>query len=65
MRAAIQRFNPDGSGKETIATGTRNPTSIRLFPGTDRLFAAVQERDALVPDFLTEIKPGGFYGWPV
>ena len=69
LRAAIHRYNPDGSGKETIATGTRNPTSIRFFPGTERLFAAVQERDGLgddlVPDYLTEIKTGGFYGWPV
>jgi glucose/arabinose dehydrogenase len=68
MRAAIHRYNPDGSGHEVIATGTRNATSIRLYPGTSKLYAAVQERDALgddlVPDYLTEIKPGGFYGWP-
>ena len=69
MRATISRYNPDGSGKEMIATGTRNPTSIHWYPGTNRLFAAVQERDALgddlVPDYLTEIKTGGFYGWPL
>jgi glucose/arabinose dehydrogenase len=68
MRAAINRFNPDGSGHEIYASGTRNPTSIRWYPDTDTLWAAVQERDALgddlVPDFLTSIKPGGFYGWP-
>jgi glucose/arabinose dehydrogenase len=67
-RAAIHRYNPDGSGHEFIAEGTRNPTSIHFYPGTNRLFAAVQERDLLgddlVPDYFTEIKPGGFYGWP-
>jgi glucose/arabinose dehydrogenase len=67
-RAAILRFNPDGSGKEFFAEGTRNPVSIRWYPGTRRLFATVQERDGLgddlVPDYFTEIKKGGFYGWP-
>jgi glucose/arabinose dehydrogenase len=67
-RAAIHRYNPDGSGHEFVAEGTRNPTSIHFFPGTNRLFATVQERDLLgddlVPDYFTEIKPGGFYGWP-
>ncbi|MEZ5402349.1 MAG: PQQ-dependent sugar dehydrogenase [Bryobacteraceae bacterium] len=67
-RASIIRYNPDGSGKEYIAEGTRNPVSIRWYPGTNRLFATVQERDGLgddlVPDYFTEIKKGGFYGWP-
>ena len=69
MRAAINRFNPDGSGHEIFASGTRNPTSIHWYPGTDvLLWASVQERDLLgddlVPDYLTHIKQGGFYGWP-
>jgi glucose/arabinose dehydrogenase len=68
MRAAINRFNPDGSGHEIFAAGTRNPTSIRWYPGTETLWAAVQERDALgddlVPDYFTHIQQGGFYGWP-
>ncbi len=67
-RAAIHRYNPDGSGHELFAEGTRNPTSIHFYPGTNRLFAAVQERDLLgddlVPDYFTGIKQGGFYGWP-
>ena len=67
-RAAIHRYNPDGSGHEFFAEGTRNPTSIHFYPGSNRLFAAVQERDLLgddlVPDYFTEIKQGGFYGWP-
>ena len=68
MRAAIHRFNADGTGHETIAEGTRNPTSIHFFPGTTTLWAAVQERDEigddLVPDYFTQVQKGGFYGWP-
>jgi len=68
MRAAINRFNPDGAGHEIYAAGTRNPTAIHFYPGSNTLWAAVQERDALgddlVPDYFTSIKQGGFYGWP-
>ncbi len=68
MRAAINRFNPDGSGHEIYASGTRNPIGLDWYPGTDTLWAAVQERDGLgddlVPDYFTHIQPGGFYGWP-
>ena len=68
VRAAINRYNPDGSGHETYAAGTRNPIGLHWFPGTDTLWAAVQERDALgddlVPDYFTHIQQGGFYGWP-
>lgn len=68
MRAAINRFNPDGSGHEIFASGTRNPIDMVWYPGTDTLWAAVQERDALgddlVPDYFTHIQQGGFYGWP-
>jgi glucose/arabinose dehydrogenase len=67
-RAAINRYNPDGSGHEIFASGTRNPIGLHWFPGTDTLWAAVQERDALgddlVPDYFTSIKQGAFYGWP-
>jgi len=68
MRAAINRFNPDGSGHEILASGTRNPIGLHWYPGTDTLWAAVQERDALgddlVPDYFTHVQPGAFYGWP-
>jgi glucose/arabinose dehydrogenase len=68
MRAAINRFNPDGSGHEIFAAGTRNPIGLHWYPGTDTLWAAVQERDALgddlVPDYFTHIQQGAFYGWP-
>lgn len=68
MRAAINRFNPDGSGHEIFASGTRNPIGLHWYPGTDTLWAAIQERDALgddlVPDYFTHIQQGAFYGWP-
>src|SRR6266496_966530 len=68
QRAAINRYNPDGSGHEIFASGTRNPIGLRWYPGTDTLWAAVQERDELgddlVPDYFTHIQKGGFYGWP-
>ena len=67
-RAAINRYNPDGTGHEIYASGTRNPVGLRWYPGTDTLWTTVQERDDmgddLVPDFFTHIEPGGFYGWP-
>jgi len=68
MRAAIHRYNPDGSGHEFVAQGVRNVIGLRWYPGTQTLWAAVQERDLLgddlVPDYFTSIKQGGFYGWP-
>ena len=68
QRAAISRYNPDGTAHELFATGTRNPVSMRFYPGTDTLWSTVQERDLLgddlVPDYFTHIEKGGFYGWP-
>ena len=67
-RAAINRYNPDGSGHEIYASGLRNPIGLHWYPSSDVLWAAVQERDGLgddlVPDYLTHIKSGAFYGWP-
>lgn len=67
-RAAINQYNLDGSGHVIFASGTRNPTCLHWYPGTDTLWAAVQERDTLgdhlVPDYFTHIQQGGFYGWP-
>jgi glucose/arabinose dehydrogenase len=67
-RASILEMNPDGSGRRTYAAGTRNPIGLAFHPKTGALWAAVQERDLLgddlVPDFVTEVKDGGFYGWP-
>jgi len=67
-RATISTFNPDGTGWEIYAAGTRNPIGIHWYPGTDTLWAGVQERDELgddlVPDYFTHIQKGAFYGWP-
>ena len=67
-RAAISRYNPDGSGHELFATGTRNPVGLHWYPDSDTLWAAVQERDEigddLVPDYFTHIEQNTFYGWP-
>lgn len=67
-RAAVNVYNPDGSGHEIFATGLRNPVSLRFNPVTQKLWTTVQERDGLgddlVPDFFTEVKKGSFYGWP-
>jgi glucose/arabinose dehydrogenase len=68
MRAAISEFNPDGTGHRIYASGLRNPLGLAFYPKTNQLWVAVQERDLigddLVPDYLTAVKAGGFYGWP-
>ncbi len=62
MRAAVHRYNPDGSGHETYVSGVRNTIGLAFYPGTETLWGAVQERDALgddlVPDYFTSFKPG-------
>ena len=61
-RAAINRYNPDGSGHEIFASGTRNPSSIHWYPNTDTLWVTVIERDGLgddlPPDYFTHVQPG-------
>ncbi|MFD2571565.1 PQQ-dependent sugar dehydrogenase [Spirosoma soli] len=67
-RAAIWEINPDGSGERLYATGLRNPVGVDWQPGTKKLWAAVNERDELgdelVPDYITSVEEGAFYGWP-
>jgi glucose/arabinose dehydrogenase len=67
-RAAINEYRPDGSGHRVFASGLRNPVGLAYFPGTDTLWTAVNERDQLgddlVPDFITSVKAGAFFGWP-
>lgn len=67
-RAAINRFNPDGSGHEIYASGMRNVIGLRWNPDTGALWAATQERDLLgddlAPDYFTHVIQGAFYGWP-
>jgi glucose/arabinose dehydrogenase len=67
-RATIQQFRSDGRAETTYAGGMRNPVGLAFYPGTDDLYAVVNERDGLgaglVPDYLTRIDPGAFYGFP-
>ena len=67
-RACILEVNTDGSGERIYASGLRNAAGMAWAPGTNTLWTAVNERDELgdelVPDYLTSVKEGGFYGWP-
>lgn len=67
-RACIIEINPDGSGERILASGLRNPVGMDWAPGTQTLYTVVNERDNLgddlVPDYLTSVRDGGFYGWP-
>jgi glucose/arabinose dehydrogenase len=67
-RANILEMNPDGSGLRIYAGGLRNPVGMGWAPGTSTLYTAVNERDELgddlVPDYLTSVRRGAFYGWP-
>jgi glucose/arabinose dehydrogenase len=67
-RANILEINTDGSDEKVYASGLRNPCGMDWAPGTNTLWAAVNERDELgdelVPDYLTHVVEGGFYGWP-
>jgi glucose/arabinose dehydrogenase len=68
-RADILSFNPDGSDMRVYAYGIRNAGGgIRIHPKTGELWCSVNERDALgdnlVPDYITHVQEGGFYGWP-
>lgn len=68
-RADILEFNPDGSGMRIYASGIRNAGGgLAIQPGTGQLWCSVNERDALgdnlVPDYITHVQEGGFYGWP-
>ena len=68
LRAAINAYNPDGTGHRIFASGLRNPVGLAWQPGTDTLWTVVNERDNLgddlVPDYATSVRDGGFYGWP-
>jgi glucose/arabinose dehydrogenase len=67
-RAAVLEYNPDGTGYRLHASGIRNPVGLAVHPETGQLWTSVNERDELgdhlVPDYVTSVKPGGFYGWP-
>jgi glucose/arabinose dehydrogenase len=67
-RADVLEFNPDGSGMRVYAYGIRNCVGLAVNPTTGELWCSVNERDALgdnlVPDYITHVQDGGFYGWP-
>ena len=67
-RACILEVKPDGSEERIYGSGLRNPVGMAWAPGTQTLWTAVNERDELgdelVPDYMTSVKEGGFYGWP-
>ncbi len=67
-RAVVWQINAETGAHKPYATGLRNPTALTIKPGSDELWAVVNERDELgedlVPDYLTSVKEGGFYGWP-
>ena len=67
-RANILEINADGSGERVFASGLRNPNGMDWQPNTNTLWTVVNERDNLgddlVPDYLTSVREGAFYGWP-
>lgn len=67
-RARIWEIDAKSGAHRAYATGLRNPTALDILPGTNQLWAVVNERDELgsrlVPDYLTSVRDGAFYGWP-
>jgi glucose/arabinose dehydrogenase len=67
-RADILAFDPDGSHQRIYASGIRNPSGVAVDPDNGQLWCTVNERDGLgdnlVPDYITAVREGGFYGWP-
>jgi glucose/arabinose dehydrogenase len=67
-RADILEFDADGKNGQVFAWGIRNAVGIAVNPRSGELWASVNERDELgdnlVPDYITHVVPGGFYGWP-
>ncbi len=67
-RAAVWEIDPATGAHRLFGSGLRNPVGVDFLPGTDHLYVVVNERDELgsdlVPDYLTRIRDGGFYGWP-
>jgi glucose/arabinose dehydrogenase len=67
-RAEVWEIDAETGLHRPYATGLRNPTALTIQPDTDQLWAVVNERDELgpdlVPDYLTTVQEGGFYGWP-
>jgi glucose/arabinose dehydrogenase len=67
-RAAVLVFDPDGKHRRVFASGLRNCVGLAVHPRTGGLWCSVNERDGLgddlVPDFITRVAEGAFFGWP-
>ncbi|MBA3834989.1 MAG: sorbosone dehydrogenase family protein [Sphingomonas sp.] len=67
-RAMVWQIDSQTGASKPFATGLRNPTALAIQPGLGQLWAVVNERDELgpnlVPDYLTSVRQGAFYGWP-
>lgn len=67
-RAQVLAFTPDGKDTHAYATGLRNCSGIAVQPSTDAVWCSTNERDRLgddlVPDYVTRVTRGAFYGWP-
>lgn len=67
-RAAVARYEADGSGGRLFATGLRNPVGLAFHPRSGALWTTVNERDwrrgGAPPDYVTELREGAAYGWP-
>ena len=67
-RAAILEIDPASGTTRVFASGLRNPNGMDWQPASGQLWTAVNERDEigsdLVPDYMTSVQDGGFYGWP-
>ena len=67
-RAEVWQIDVATGAHRPFATGLRNPTALAFQPGTGQLWVAVNERDELgpnlVPDYITSVREGAFYGWP-
>ncbi len=67
-RANILVVDLNGQNEKIYASGLRNPVGMDWNPSNGELWTAVNERDKLgdnlVPDYVTSVKEGGFYGWP-
>lgn len=67
-RAVIWEIDRQSGANRIFASGIRNPTALAFDPWNNRLWVVVNERDELgpqlVPDYLTSVRDGGFYGWP-
>jgi len=67
-RAAILEVNPQAKRLRLFASGLRNPNGLAWQPDSGQLWTTVNERDEigsdLVPDYMTSVQDGGFYGWP-